>query len=42
LAASVHDYLLVDHEIVHRLFGRPDDLVELARVLDAYAQHAGS
>jgi uncharacterized protein YutE (UPF0331/DUF86 family) len=37
----VHDYLAVDHEIVHGLLGRLDDLVELARALDGYARRAG-
>lgn len=36
----VHEYLLVDHQIVHELFGRLDDLVELARALDDYVQRA--
>jgi uncharacterized protein YutE (UPF0331/DUF86 family) len=34
----VHEYLLVDHRIVHRLLGRLDDLVELARELDEYVE----
>lgn len=34
----VHDYLAVDHHIVHTLLGRLDDLVEVARALDDYAR----
>jgi uncharacterized protein YutE (UPF0331/DUF86 family) len=34
----VHDYLDVDHRIVHDLLGRLDDLVDVARVLDEYAR----
>jgi len=36
----VHEYLLVDHQIVHGLFARLDDLVELARELDVHVQRA--
>lgn len=36
----VHDYLTVDHHIVHRLLGRLDDLLDLARALDDYARRA--
>ena len=34
----VHDYLDIDHHIVHRLLGRLDDLVDAARALDDYAR----
>jgi len=34
----VHDYLDVDHHIVHRLLSRLDDLVDAARALDDYAR----
>ena len=36
----VHDYLAVDHAIVHRLLGRLDDLVSLGRTLDDYVQRS--
>lgn len=36
----VHDYLAVDHRLVHALLGRLDDLAELGRVLGAHAQKA--
>ncbi len=36
----VHDYLLVDQQIVYGLLARLDDLVELARALDAYVGRA--
>jgi len=38
----VHEYLTIDHEIVHGLLRRLDDLVELARVLDEYVQQQGA
>jgi uncharacterized protein YutE (UPF0331/DUF86 family) len=36
----VHDYLRVDHRIVHGLLQRLDDLIELARTLDGYVRRA--
>jgi uncharacterized protein YutE (UPF0331/DUF86 family) len=36
----VHDYLAVDHHVVHRLLGRLDDLLDLARALDEYVQRS--
>ncbi len=38
----VHDYLDVDHRIVHGLLGRLDDLIDAARALDDYARRAAA
>lgn len=36
----VHDYLEMDHELVHGFLGQLDDLVELARALGEFARRA--
>jgi hypothetical protein len=36
----LHDYLRVDHRIVHGLLQRLDDLIQLARTLDDYVRRA--
>jgi uncharacterized protein YutE (UPF0331/DUF86 family) len=38
----VHDYLTVDHHIVHQLLGRLTDLSDLARALDQYARRSAA